>query len=423
MSSVMSMRAIAARVTLTWLLTRVLALCSIAITTRLLDDVQIYQDWMRFFEHRAFPLFDPKWQYPPGAGAFLSIPHAFGEHYGIAFVALMVLIDAAIMAAFLLARFRSPHVSWRGVWLWAVAAVVVGPIMFTRFDLLPTAFAIVAVLLVARPTASGASAALGMFAKVWPAMLILILPRSALRRGVTSFLLTCAGLTITFLLLFQNSFSFLHNQTARGLQVESVGALPYVIYHLTGKVVDIHLSYGSMQVTMAGAETVGTALTLAGLAIIAVIAFWRLSGRLENVPPGDVGLAVVLVSLATSRVYSPQFNVWIIGMACAALLSGATRMRRVAILLVAVSVLTQVVYPWFPSGLTDGSILIGLIQILRIVGLVMATVIAVWTISPWRGTSQRPQRNGRGSRDIEGVDTAMHGDSDDDIRSLQGSSR
>jgi hypothetical protein len=223
--------------------------------------------------------------------------------------------------------------------------------------------------------------------------------------------------------LFHNSLSFLGNQTARGLQVESVGALPYVIYHMTGRVVDVHLSYGSMQVTMAGAEIMGTALTLLGLALIVVIAFWRLSGRLDKVPAGDVGLAVVLVSLATSRVYSPQFNVWIIGVTCAALLAGATRMRRVAVILVGVSLLTQLVYPYFPSGLSDGSILIGTVQGLRIVGLVAATVIAVWRISPWRDLAKGPQRHSGGSSDVQGVDATGHGDSDDDVRSLQGTAR
>ena len=423
MSAAMPMRTIAGRVSCVWVATRVIALLSIFLTQRLLDDVWIYEGWMSFLGHLDFPLFDHKWQYPPGAGAFLLVPHLLGGHYAVVFVTLMVAVDAAIMAILLLARFRSPHVSWKGAWLWAVAALVVGPIMFTRFDLLPTFFAIAAILLVARPVMSGASAAVGLFTKVWPGLLVLVLPRPSLRRGLTSFVITCLGLAVAFLVLFHNSFSFLSNQTARGLQVESVGALPYVLYHLTGRVVDVHLSYGSMQVTMAGAELIGTGLTLVGLALIVVIAFWRLTGRLEKVPAGDVGLAVVLVSLATSRVYSPQFNVWVIGVTCAALLTGATRMRRVAVILVAVSLLTQLVYPWFPSGLTDGTILIGIVQVLRIVGLVAATVIAFWQISPWRDLAQGPQRHGGGRSDVQRVDPASHGDSDDDIRSLQGSAR
>ena len=423
MPSVTPMRVIAFRVSLLWIATRVVALLSIFFTQRLMDDVRIYEGWMSFLGHRDFPLFDHKWQYPPGAGGFLLVPHLISDHYAVAFVTLMVFVDAGILCALMLARFRTPQMSWQGVWLWAIAALVVGPIMFTRFDLLPTFFAVAAILLVARPAMSGASAAIGLFTKVWPGVMVLVLPRPSLRRGLTSFVLTCVGLTVAFVVLFHNSFSFLGNQTARGLQVESVGAIPYVIYHLTGQVVDVHLSYGSMQVTMAGAEFIGTALTLLGLALIAVIAYWRLSGRLEHIPAGDVGLALVLVCLATSRVYSPQFNIWIIGLACAALLSSATRMRRVAIILVAVSLLTQFVYPLFPSGLTDGSVLIGLVQVLRIVGLVTATCIAVWRISPWRDLAQSPERHGGGRSDVQGVDTASHGDSDDDIRSLQGTAR
>ncbi len=417
------MRVIATRVGILWVATRVVALLSIFLTQRLMDDVWIYEGWMSFLGHRDFPLFDHKWQYPPGAGAFLVVPHLLSGHYAVSFMTSMVLIDAAIMGALLIARFRSPHVSWKGAWLWAAAAIVIGPIMFTRFDLLPTFFAIAAILLVARPAMSGASAAVGLFTKVWPGLMVLVIPRASLRRGTTSFVLTCLGLAAAFVVFFHNSFSFLGNQTARGLQVESVGALPYVLYHLTGHVVDVHLSYGSMQVTMAGAEIIGTTLTLLGLALIVVIAFWRLSGRLDKVPAGDVGLAVVLVSLATSRVYSPQFNIWIIGVTCAALLSGATRMRRVAVILIAVSILTQLVYPYFPSGLSDGSIVIGIVQALRIVGLVTATVIAVWRISPWSDLTKGPKRHSGGRSDVQGVNSAGHGDSDDDVRSLQGSTR
>ncbi len=78
---------------------------------------------------------------------------------------------------------------------------------------------------------------------------------------------------------------------------------------------------------MGGAETVGLALTVIGLALFALIAWWRLSGRLESVPPGDVALAVMLVSVATSRVYSPQFNVWLIGITAVMLLDPRSRLR------------------------------------------------------------------------------------------------
>ena len=81
-----------------------------------------------------------------------------------------------------------------------------------------------------------------------------------------------------FALLTDGSLSFLANQQARGLQVESVGALPYEVFTLLGGEVEFGLKYGSIQVLMGGAETVGLVLTLIGLALFALIAWWRLSG-------------------------------------------------------------------------------------------------------------------------------------------------
>ena len=431
-----AVRTITGRVSLTWLATRLVALASIALTHRLLDDVWIYEGWLRTLTNRDFPLYDPKWQYPPGAGALLLAPSALGARYGIAFVSLMVLIDATVMALLIGARLRSPGTSWRGPWLWAAAALVVGPIMFTRFDVVPTLVAVTAILSVSRPARSGALAALGMFVKVWPALLILVLPRPSLRRGLTSFLITTGALLAGFLIVFQNAFSFLHNQQARGLQVESVGAIPWLLSKATGHVVDIRLEYGSMQVHMAGAEAVGTAVTVLGVVLIAVIATWRLTGKLESIPAGDVGVAVVLVSVASSRVYSPQFNTWIIGVLAAALLASGSAMRRPAIILIAVSMLTQLVYPWNPSALVDGNPLIVVVQFARVSGLLAATIMAVWAISPARTrkrsersvtsrapSAQRPERDSRGGGDIQGVDATVHGDAHNDIRLLQDASR
>ena len=130
-----------------------------------------------------------------------------------------------------------------------------------------------------------------------------------------------------------------------------------------------------------GAETVGTVITLIGVALLALIAWWRLNGRLDRVTAGDVAITLVLVMVASSRVYSPQFNVWLIGIAAAATISSQTRMRNVAMILAGVAVLTQFVYPLFPTNFVDGEAWIVLIQAARIGGLLAATVLAVRAIA------------------------------------------
>ena len=194
---------------------------------------------------------------------------------------------------------------------------------------------------------------------------------------------------LAFALLFDDSLSFLANQQARGLQVESVGALPYEVASLLGAEVAFGLKYGSIQVLMGGAEAVGLALTVVGLALLALLAWRRLTGRLEHVAPGDMAVTVMLVSVATSRVYSPQFNVWLVGLAAVALLDPRSRLRVVVALIVVVSLLTQVVYPWSATQLVTAEPGAIIAQGLRIAALLAALVLALRAVLSRAPTGQQ----------------------------------
>lgn len=374
-----------------WLATRAFAVVSVDMTPWNLNDLRVYASWLPWFHIGHFPSSDPMWQYPPGAaGIFVaadSLPLSF--RWGFTFV--MLALDAALMAALLVAHARRPDASWRGPLLWSAAGLVVGSILLARFDVAPTLFAVLAVLFAMAPVRSsrsllsGAAAAIGMLVKVWPALMLLTLPRRALTRGVAAW----AAVTLVVLgaasLWSTGSLSFLHNQEARGLQLESVGALPYVLTRfLEGEHLPTGLRYGSIQILLPGTETVGLAITGVGILVFAIVAWLRLAGRLEDVPAGDIGLALVLVSVATSRVYSPQFNTWLVGLAAAALLARSSRMLGPAVLVVVVSLITQVVYPWRMSQLIEGDGLSTWLQTARIAGLVAATVWALVAIRPRR---------------------------------------
>jgi hypothetical protein len=291
-----------------WLGTRAFAIASIDMTPWMLHDLEVYQSWLPQLQSLTFPVGDPTWQYPPGAGLVLLMASVGTIDLRWSFTLAILALDAAILTVLMVAHARQRNTSWRGVALWAAAAAVVGPIMMTRFDVAPTLFAVAAIVLASRPAWSGALSAIGAVVKVWPALMILSLPRRDAKRGIVAFVVAGVLLLLVFALLFDNSLSFLGNQRDRGLQVESTGALPYLLYSLLGGHVEFGLSYGSIQVLMNGAELVGTAVTIVGFAALGLIAWWRWRGRLDEVSPGDVALTAVLVSLATSRVYSPQFN-------------------------------------------------------------------------------------------------------------------
>ncbi|MCX6433247.1 MAG: glycosyltransferase 87 family protein [Actinobacteria bacterium] len=372
--------AIYAVIAVAWLATRAFALMSVDMTPWMLNDLDIYAAWLPLLQDGAFPTGDPTWQYPPGIAPVFLIAGAIPTDFRWAFTLVILAADAAIMAALMRAHARRAGSSWRGLWIWALAGLIVGSIMMVRFDVVPTMFAVGAVLLVARPALSGVSTALGLTVKVWPALMLFVLPRRSLTRGVLAFIATAVVVLAAFGILTDNSLSFIGNQQARGLQVESVGALPYELFTLFGGQVAFGLKYGSIQVLMQGTEAVGLAMTVAGLALFALLAWARLSGRLESVPAGDVALTVMLVAVATSRVYSPQFNVWLVGLAAVALINAASRQRLVVTLVIGVSLLTQIVYPWSATQLVTGEPVAIIAQTLRIAGLMAAVVLALLAI-------------------------------------------
>jgi hypothetical protein len=381
-------RTTTAVVILTWLATRVLAVVSVDMTPWMLHDIEIYGDWAPILSTGAFPADDPTWQYPPGIAPLFVAAGALAIDFRWAFTLAVLLVDAALLAVLLTARRRHPDASWRGPWLWALAGLIIGPIMMVRFDVVPTLFAVLAVVLVARPTWSGAAAAAGALTKVWPALMLLILPRRALPRGLAGFAaVVVAGLLVASVTM-TDSLAFLSNQQSRGLQVESLGAWPYELWSVLGGTVDFGLEYGSIQVRMAGTEGVGLAIMAVGLVILGVLGWARLAGRLEKVPPGDVALTVVLVSLVTSRVNSPQFTVWLIGLSAAALLDRRSRMRTAVGLVVLAAILTQLVYPWSATQLVTGSAFIVGVQGVRLLLLLVATVMGLHAVL-WRRERER----------------------------------
>jgi hypothetical protein len=138
--------------------------------------------------------------------------------------------------------------------------------------------------------------------------------------------------------------------------------------------------FGSREIDMPGANTVGLVISVGGLLLIAALAVLRLMGRLEDLPAGDVALTALLVSVATSRVLSPQYAVWVAGVAAIALMDPATRLRRSMWLLVPTAVAAQLIYPWAYDGMLHGDWFAVTLQTARVVTLVGATGYALYVV-------------------------------------------
>ncbi|MGB8021158.1 MAG: hypothetical protein WCF04_08025 [Candidatus Nanopelagicales bacterium] len=364
-------------------------------------DLAIYADWAaQSLSHGQFPT-DQMWQYPPLAGPVFLLGAALpGERFG--FVLLFLAFDAAIMAMAGQQALRTGRPGGRR--LWALVPVIVGPLLLARFDVVPTAFAVAAVLLAGRPAASGAVAAIGTWLKVWPALMIAGLRRSDIGRGIAGALGATLVIVAALAMTTRDPMSFLAGQRDRGLQIESVAALPFLLAKMLGAPVEVVYRFGAHEIEAPGAAAVARACTIATLALLALVAALRLRGRLERLPAPDVGLAVVLFTVVTSRVFSGQYFIWLLGLAAVGLADPASRMRRTTALLVGAGLATHLIYPWLYSALLAANPVAVVVQTVRVALTVAATVAALGVLTSAGGGGQasgsRPARSLR-SRSAE----------------------
>ena len=369
-----------------WTATRLLLLAQLAIfSDAFIGDVRLYALWASVLGQGQFPVGDPFWQYPPGAGVLFAGLDLFGGQPVVAFIGLALVADAGILAMLCATIARAPTAarSWWGPAAWVVGGLAIGPVMLARFDLFPTAFAVAAILLATRPGASGAMAAVGGLLKAWPILVLFAIPRRGLPAAGLAALAVGAIGALSIAVWAPGSMAFLSEQQARGLQIESVGALGFMLAGAIGRPPEIVLRYGAFEVQADWVEELGLALTCLGIILIVALAGLRLLGRLEAAPGGDIALLAVLISVASSRVLSPQYSVWLIGVAVAATCNPRSSARRATWLLIAMAAVTQVLFPWCYGSYLDAATQAVGLQALRIGLLVWAiSAIGVDTLRP-----------------------------------------
>jgi hypothetical protein len=383
---------IARRTRTDWTIWLVLRLTLVAIIGGLIpwpeqvNDLTIYARWVAdSLQHGRFPT-DDMWQYPPLAGpVFVLGAWLPGERLG--FVTLFLGFDAAIMAMLTHQARRSGLGG--GTRLWALVPLIVGPLLLARFDVVPTAFAVAAVLLATRPLVSGALAGTGAWLKVWPVLVLAALRRRDLPRGIAGVLAASAVIAGVLVVATVDPLSFLGGQRDRGLQIESLAAWPFLVARLAGAPVEVVYRYGAHEIDAAGVDAVARGVVALTLILLGVVAVQRLRGVLDDVAGADVALATVLFTVATSRVFSGQYFIWLLALAAVTLGDPASRMRRTTALLIAAGVATQIVYPWLYSALLDGNPVAVAAQTVRVGLTVAATGFALSVmLRPGRAAAQ-----------------------------------
>ncbi|MFF2505322.1 glycosyltransferase 87 family protein [Streptomyces sp. NPDC058067] len=386
------------RAVLVWTATRTLLLLSVlkVITVPgpdVTSDVSvIYRGWYEVLRTGTFPLDDVTWQYPPAAaGAILSPALLPFLPYATAFFVLALLADALTFGLLVHAGGR-PGRSLRGAWVWVAGLPLLGPTSYARYDVMVTAVAVAALLAGTRhPRVMGALAGLGALLKVWPALLLLGTRRGRVTRvSWGSAALTAGGLVLVFAAAMPGALAFLTFQRDRGTEVESLGALVFHVARQFGWRGSVGLHYGSMEFLGAGVDVVSGAAQVLTLLAAGWLLVWRLRARAWA--PGtlaDAAFVAVLLFTTTSRVISPQYLVWLIGLAAVSTVFAGSRMMLPAHLVLAASLVTFLEFPLgFVHVVTSDAL--GLTLLLVRNGLLVAAAL-IAALRLWRQTVTEPR--------------------------------
>ena len=340
----------------------------------LFSDVRLYDWWAGNLADSRFPINDPMWQYPPLAAVVFLVGYLIAGNT-VGFVFLAALADLAIFVS-LLQRGKIQN-NLNPALIWTIAPLLIGPIILGRFDVFVTLAAVIALLSVRQPHKFGIAIAVGALLKVWPLLLLLATPKGTALKVMAWF---AATFTIGSLLLsfwWDDSFSFIGGQRSRGLQIESVGALPYLIWNAGPSKVTSAFQFGAIEVVANGTQVVSLFITLIGVTLLGLLFYWRIFGKLDSANPADIAFLAVLISIVTSRVLSPQYMIWVFGLLAVCAFNPQKNFKLITILLFISTGLGQIIYPWWYADLQLGAVLTVAAHTIRILTLLLATGI-VW---------------------------------------------
>jgi hypothetical protein len=325
------------------------------------DDPFLYLSYARAWGAGAAPYVDFHPEYPPAALLLFVVPFlAGGAHYLAMLQAEMALFDLGGTAAVLAFATRLwPNNVRRQVAAVAgylVATAVLNPVLFWRFDIVPAALTVGALVLAAsrRELAGAVLLGLGGSIKLWPLVLAPLwlgssLQRSGWRRAATETFAMGVGLAVPLAMFVFRAgagiFDFLQFHSQRALQLESTWANAQLLLDAFGlsqsRITYDHRAFHVHGGAMATLRAAARVATLLFVFAPQAVALQRRVLAAEDLPVRAwlVAAASSLVGLvAAASVLSPQFIIWIVPLLVLLEAPGIAAA-------VALAALTTVIYP------------------------------------------------------------------------------
>jgi len=309
---------------------------------------------------------DTVWVYPVLAIVPMLAAFAFGPAvYASTWLTIVMLVNAVAFAA--ITGWTTTRDRAVVGWWWVGFLLLLGPIAVARIDAVTVSLAIVGVLLLAtRPVAAAVVLAVATWVKVWPAALLAAIVITSRRRRdvVLAAVAVSAGIVVVALLFGSggNVFSFVTQQTGRGLQVEAPVSMIWLWQAALGSP-DTWIYYDQDILTyqfvgdgVAATASVMTPLLAVAALAVAGLGIWAVRrGASANTLLPPLALALVTTLIVVNKVGSPQFVSWLavpVVLGLATRLAGRGRSFRFpAVVVLVVAALTQSFYPYLYNEL------------------------------------------------------------------------
>jgi len=362
------------------------------------DVTLVYKPWAQQAETgMAVVGITAPWVYPPLALVPIMMPLLVGAaQYAGGWLTMVLLFDAAAFAVLTVNRGRRATAA---AWWWLAFLVLLGPIAIARLDAVSVAIVVVALLwLHTRPRVAAVLLAVATWIKVWPAALIaavFVVSRDRWRMLMAVF---ATSLVVVILVITfggaTNLFSFITQQTGRGLQIEAPISLPWMwaaAAHLPGNFVYYDRNILTFQVTGPGIDTAIALMTpLLAIAVVVVLVFgiratYHGAPALVVLPP--LSLALVATLIAFNKVGSPQYIAWLAAPVILGIVCNGKHFTVPAILVGVTAALTQLVYPYLYIWLlysNPNPMMLGVLTIRNVMEFVVLGC-ALWML--WRSAA------------------------------------
>ena len=286
-------------------------------------DTPLYHTYGENMRHGKLPYRDFFEEYPPGALPAFALPAVLpGASFTFWSKALQCLL-AACCIVFVALTLRTSR--WRAA-LIGLTPALLGQVTFTRFDFWPAALtaAALAAIVARRHRIALAVLAVAVAAKEYPLVLlplagIYVWRRAGARRVLAAlavFVVVAAAVVVPFAAYDVHGVaSSFRSQAERGLQIESLGASVLLAADRLGlydaKVVE---TTGVAGRNLSGSLPDAVAVLTLVLEAVAVVAVWLLYARARDARARlPVAFAAAVAGfLAFTKVFSPQYLVWLV---------------------------------------------------------------------------------------------------------------